>query len=207
MPNESEGVIVMNTIVIATKNTGKVKEFQNMLQPEGFQVLSLLDFEAISDVEETGTTFEENAKLKAETICEILKKPVIADDSGLEVDALNGEPGVYSARYAGSEKDDDKNIDKLLKELEGAENRNARFVCALAVAIPDKPSFVFRGTCEGEIALNRSGSNGFGYDPVFYLPEKKKTMAELDKEEKNKISHRASALKHLQETLNLNDLK
>ncbi|MFC0187977.1 XTP/dITP diphosphatase [Fictibacillus aquaticus] len=197
----------MNTIVIATKNIGKIKEFQTMLEPEGFQILSLLDFESITDVEETGTTFEENAKLKAETICELIQKPVIADDSGLEVDALNGEPGVYSARYAGAAKNDDMNIDKLLKELEGTENRSARFVCALAVAIPDKPSSVFRGTCEGEIALMRSGSNGFGYDPVFYLPDKKKTMAELEKEEKNKISHRAAALKHLQETLNLNDLK
>ncbi|MFC7371287.1 XTP/dITP diphosphatase [Fictibacillus iocasae] len=195
-----------NTIVVATKNAGKVKEFQNMLHPKGFSVLSLLDYEEIEDVEETGTTFEENAKLKAETICEVLQTPVIADDSGLEVDALGGEPGVYSARYAGEEKDDNKNIDKLLQELEGVGNREARFVCALAVAIPDKPSAVFRGTCEGEIAHERRGTNGFGYDPVFYLPEKKKTMAELEKEEKNLISHRAAALRHLQETLSLRDL-
>ncbi|RAK21343.1 XTP/dITP diphosphohydrolase [Anoxybacillus vitaminiphilus] len=187
-------------VIIATKNAGKVKEFQTLFAEKGVEVKSLLDFENAPDVEETGETFAENAILKAETIANYLNKVVIADDSGLAVDALDGRPGVYSARYAGEHKNDKENIAKVLEELKGVpfEKRTARFHCALAVAVPRQRTVVVEGTCEGYIAETQTGTNGFGYDPIFYVPEKQKTMAELSKEEKNKISHRANALKKLE---------
>ncbi|MBA2871658.1 XTP/dITP diphosphohydrolase [Anoxybacillus calidus] len=190
----------MKEVIIATKNAGKVKEFQTLFAEKEVEVKSLLDFENAPDVEETGETFAENAILKAETIANYLNKVVIADDSGLVVDALNGKPGVYSARYAGEHKNDKENIAKVLEELKGVpfEKRTARFHCALAVAIPRQRTVVVEGTCEGYIAEAPTGTNGFGYDPIFYVPEKQKTMAELSKEEKNKISHRANALKKLE---------
>lgn len=189
----------MKTIMIATKNPGKVKEFQALFQGYGFQVRSLLDVENAMDVEETGTTFAENAILKAATISEMTGEVVIADDSGLVIDALDGRPGVYSARYAGLEKNDEANIDKVLEELEGVplDKRTARFVCVLAVVVPGKEPETFTGTCEGFITRERSGKNGFGYDPIFYLPEEEKTMAELTKQEKNECSHRALALQKM----------
>ena len=140
------------------------------------------------DVEETGVTFEENAILKAETVANLLGKIVIADDSGLEIDALDGAPGVYSARYAGVEKSDEDNIDKVLKELLETvpeEERTARFRCVLAVAGPGIETETFSGSCEGVINPERQGTNGFGYDPIFYVPEKERTMAELSPEEKS----------------------
>ncbi|WP_111644591.1 XTP/dITP diphosphatase [Paranoxybacillus vitaminiphilus] len=190
----------MKEVIIATKNAGKVKEFQTLFAEKGVEVKSLLDFENAPDVEETGETFAENAILKAETIANYLNKVVIADDSGLAVDALDGRPGVYSARYAGEHKNDKENIAKVLEELKGVpfEKRTARFHCALAVAVPRQRTVVVEGTCEGYIAETQTGTNGFGYDPIFYVPEKQKTMAELSKEEKNKISHRANALKKLE---------
>ncbi|MDX5474005.1 MAG: XTP/dITP diphosphatase [Bacillaceae bacterium] len=189
----------MKELIIATNNEGKVKEFQNIFSEKGYTVRSLKDFPEIDDVEETGTTFEENALLKAQTVAKALKVVVIADDSGLEVDALNGEPGVYSARYAGTDKNDEANIDKVLEKLQEVpeEKRTARFVCVLAVAMPDGESLTVRGTCEGFIANERKGENGFGYDPIFYIKEIDKTMAQLSKEEKNKISHRARAIELL----------
>ncbi|ANX13117.1 non-canonical purine NTP pyrophosphatase [Fictibacillus arsenicus] len=195
-------------ILIATKNIGKVKEFQSMFKDLGIEVISLLDIKNSPDVEETGVTFEENSIIKAEAICSIMKIPVIADDSGLEVDALEGRPGVYSARYAGSEKSDEANMDKVLSELRGVAepNRTARFVCALAFARPDKKTFVVRGTCEGEILSERRGNEGFGYDPIFYLPQLECSMAELSKEEKNKISHRAVALQKLKDFISKEDM-
>jgi XTP/dITP diphosphohydrolase len=187
-------------VIIATKNAGKVKEFQALFAQKGIEVKSLLDFNDCPDVEETGKTFAENAILKAETIANYFNKIVIADDSGLAVDALNGKPGVYSARYAGENKNDAENIAKVLEELKEVpfEQRTARFHCALAVAIPHQRTIVVEGTCEGYIAEEPRGTNGFGYDPIFYVPEKQKMMAELSKEEKNKISHRANALKELE---------
>jgi XTP/dITP diphosphohydrolase len=187
-------------VIIATKNAGKVKEFQTLFAEKGLTVKSLLDVENAPDVEETGETFAENAILKAETIANYLNKVVIADDSGLAVDALGGKPGVYSARYAGEHKNDKENMAKVLEELKGVpfEQRTARFHCALAVAIPNQRTVVVEGTCEGYIAEAPTGTNGFGYDPIFYVPEQQKTMAELSKEEKNKISHRANALKKLE---------
>ena len=193
----------MKEIIIATRNTGKVKEFVQMFSPLGYEVKTLLDFPDVPDVEETGSTFEENALLKAETISHLLNRVVISDDSGLIVDALNGRPGVYSARYAGEQKNDQDNMDKVLSELEGIspEERTARFCCTLAVAIPNESSLTFTGTCEGIILEARRGEYGFGYDPIFFVVEEQKAMAELPPEIKNKISHRANALKKLKEQL------
>ncbi|MEH7074839.1 XTP/dITP diphosphatase [Neobacillus drentensis] len=189
----------MKEVIIATKNPGKAKEFEHIFASRGITVQTLLDFPEIPEVEETGTTFEENATLKAETISKALGKMVIGDDSGLIVDALEGRPGIYSARYAGEPKNDQNNTDKVLSELAGIpeEKRTARFYCALAVAVPGQETITVSGTCEGRILEDQRGTNGFGYDPVFYVPEKGVAMAELSSDEKNKISHRANALKKL----------
>jgi XTP/dITP diphosphohydrolase len=186
----------MKEIVVATKNKGKAKEFEKIFSKHGFQVKTLLDYPEMDEVEETGVTFEENAVLKAEAVSKQLNRPVISDDSGLIVDALEGRPGIYSARYAGPEKSDEANIDKVLSELANtpADKRTARFYCALAVAIPGQTTYTVFGTCEGEILKERRGTNGFGYDPIFYVFEKKLAMAELSSDEKNSISHRAKAL-------------
>ncbi|MBU9710967.1 XTP/dITP diphosphatase [Evansella tamaricis] len=191
----------MDRVFIATKNKGKVAEFAAFFEEKGIHVNSLLDIEKSINVVEDGKTFEENAIKKAETVGKMIGEAVIADDSGLEVDALNGKPGIYSARYAGPDKDDKANNMKLLKELQEVPdpNRTARFVCVLAVYIPGKGTQTIRGTCEGVIAREIHGSHGFGYDPVFYVPSIEKTMAELEKKEKNKISHRANALMELAE--------
>jgi len=190
----------MKEIVIATSNGGKAKDFEALFSPQGIRVLTLLDVDQAIDVEETGVTFEENAILKAETVSRLLGKTVIADDSGLEIDALNGRPGVYSARYAGLDKSDEANIDKVLNELADvpAEERTARFRCVLAVAGPGRETETFSGSCEGVIQTERKGENGFGYDPIFYVPNKGKTMAELSQDEKNVISHRGAALRKME---------
>lgn len=189
----------MKRIIIATKNKGKIAEFQQLFAKKGVEIRSLLDYDDVPDVEETGKTFAENAILKATTIANMFHEPVIADDSGLIVDALNGEPGVYSARYAGEEKNDQANIEKVLKKLQGVpfEQRTARFYCTLAVAKPNGDVITVDGVCEGYITKSPIGENGFGYDPIFFVPEKQRTMAQLTKEEKNEISHRAKALQHL----------
>ncbi|MDQ1001303.1 XTP/dITP diphosphohydrolase [Neobacillus niacini] len=190
----------MKEVIIATKNPGKAREFEHIFAPRGIAVKTLLDYPEIEDVEETGTSFEENATLKAEAVSRRLNKMVIGDDSGLIVDALEGRPGIFSARYAGEPKDDQKNLEKVLLELQGVaeEERTARFYCALAVAVPGKETITVAGTCEGRILEEPRGTNGFGYDPVFYVPEKGHAMAELSSDEKNKISHRANALKKLE---------
>lgn len=189
----------MKEILIATKNAGKVNEFQALFSKKGIIVKSLLDFPDVADIAETGSTFRENAILKAESISKQFQKVVIADDSGLAIDALNGRPGVFSARYAGEEKNDEKNNQKVLQEMAHIpyEKRTAKFHCALALAIPNKETLVVEGECEGIILEKPIGENGFGYDPIFYLPTMDKTMAQLSKEEKNKISHRAKALEKL----------
>jgi XTP/dITP diphosphohydrolase len=193
----------MKEVIIATKNSGKAREFVRMFEPLGFQVKTLLDYEEIEDIEETGTTFEENAIIKAETVSKRLNRAVIADDSGLVIDALNGRPGVYSARYAGEQKSDEDNMDKVLNELKGVErkNRTARFYCALALAIPGKETVTVFGTCEGLILDEKRGSHGFGYDPIFFVEDSNKAMAELLPEEKSQISHRAVALRNLSKLL------
>lgn len=194
----------MKEVIIATKNPGKAREFEHIFAPRGIAVKTLLDYPEIEDVEETGSTFEENAILKAEGVSKALNKMVIGDDSGLIVDALEGRPGIYSARYAGEDpKDDQKNLEKVLDELKGVseEDRTARFYCALAVALPGSKTITVSGTCEGRILEEQRGSNGFGYDPVFYVPDKSRAMAELTADEKNQISHRANALKKLDDIL------
>lgn len=193
----------MKEVIIATKNPGKAKEFEHIFAPRGIAVRTLLDFPEIPDIEETGTTFEANAILKAEAISRLLNRMVIGDDSGLMVDALEGRPGIYSARYAGEQKNDQENIDKVLLELTGlpVDKRTARFYCALAVAVPTQETITVSGICEGRILEERRGTHGFGYDPVFYVPEKGLAMAEMTSSEKNKISHRANALKKLDRVL------
>lgn len=192
----------MKQVVIATKNKGKARDFEAIFAPLGYEVLTLFDVAPSMDIEETGTTFEENAVLKAEALAKDLGQLVIADDSGLEVDALNGEPGVYSARYAGDH-DDEANIDKVLANLaETPDNeRTARFVCCLAISGPDFPTTTVKGYCEGQILRERQGTDGFGYDPIFYMPALGKTLAQVTAEEKGKVSHRGNALRLLTEKL------
>jgi XTP/dITP diphosphohydrolase len=190
----------MKQIIIATKNRGKAKEFKEFFSQKNIEALSLLDIEKqLPDVDETGETFEENASLKAEEISRILNKAVLSDDSGLVIDALDGRPGVYSARYAGEKKNDEENVQKVLKELENTPeyDRNARFVCVLAIARPEEKTKLVRGECEGKIAKFPSGENGFGYDPIFIPDGYQLTMAEIKPEEKNRISHRSHAMDKL----------
>lgn len=193
----------MKEAIIATHNPGKVKEFKEILEPRGYEVKSLAEIGFTEEIEETGHTFEENAILKAEAVAKAVNKMVIADDSGLSVDNLGGRPGVYSARYAGEQKDDQANINKVLSELKGIEKeqRTARFRCALAVSIPGEETKTVEGHVEGYIAEEQKGEYGFGYDPIFIVKDKDKTMAELTSDEKNKISHRADALKKLSKLL------
>jgi len=188
------------TIVIATRNPGKAKEFAALFAKEGYQTKTLLDYPDLPDVEETGKTFEENARLKAETIAQLLQQPVLADDSGLVVDALNGMPGIFSARFAGERKSDAANNAKLLHELTDVpdEQRTAHFHCTLVFAAPKKESLVVEADWDGQIARIPQGDNGFGYDPLFIVPGYNKTSAELTSEEKNEISHRGMAVKELE---------
>ncbi len=186
-------------IVLATRNEGKVREFQKLLGSFIDRVLYLKDFEDIPEIVEDGETFRENALKKARVVTEYTGRAVIADDSGLEVDALGGSPGVYSARYAGEGATDRENIDKLLGEMSGVENRKANFVCYLALVLPGGEEHVVSGKCFGEITKAPRGEGGFGYDPVFFVPSKNRTMAELSPEVKNSISHRANAMRALAE--------
>lgn len=191
------------TIVFATSNSNKVNEIK-LLVPNEFEILSLKDINCIEEIPETASTIEGNAILKANYISQKYGYPCFADDSGLEVDALNGEPGVYSARYAGEEKDDNKNIDKLLQELAPHTNRKANFKTVIALNINNE-QFLFTGIIDGEIILERKGSNGFGYDPIFKANGFDKTFAELTIEEKSLISHRGKAVKQLVEYLQNNN--
>ena len=190
-------------IVLASRNKKKIKELQTLLAEyiEGIEILSLDDVGIYGEIEENGESFAENALIKASAAAKS-GHIGIGDDSGLEVYALGGAPGIYSARYAGDHGNDAANNTLLLKNLEGAENRSARFVCALACVFPDgsDPISVF-GTAEGEIISEYRGEGGFGYDPLFYFPPLDKTFAELTAEEKNKISHRSNAIKLFAEAL------
>lgn len=187
-------------IIIATRNKGKAKEFEELFQAYGYEIETLLDHPEIPDIPETGNTFKENAYEKAATLAERLETIVLADDSGLEVDALDGAPGIYSARYAGEHGNDEKNNEKLLKDLEeiNTQNRAANFICSLVLVGPGKEPLMVEGKVYGEILEEPRGNNGFGYDPLFYLPEKGKSMAELSSAEKNRISHRAKAIQQLE---------
>jgi XTP/dITP diphosphohydrolase len=184
------------TLVIATRNKGKIAEIARILSfDSGIQIRSVAEFD-LADIEETGTTFEENAALKALTVARATGFAALADDSGLEVDALNGAPGIFSARFAGSHGDDQANNEKLLAELASVapNKRSARFVAVIAVAKPDGSTIMARGELLGEIALSLRGENGFGYDPLFLPQGSAKTLGEFEPGRKDEISHRAKAL-------------
>ena len=186
------------TLVLATGNPGKVNELANMLSPLNINVVPQSNFN-VGEVAETGTTFVENAIIKARHAAKITGMPAIADDSGLEVDGLNGAPGVYSARFAGADASDQDNIDKLLADLGDNPIRSARFWCVLVLMrhADDPTPLICSASWEGEITLTQNGNGGFGYDPVFFVPEQNCTSAELTKEQKNAVSHRGQALQKL----------
>lgn len=188
-------------IVLATRNTNKVKEFREILKDFKIELRSLDDFGPIPEAIEDGETFDENAYKKALHTAKVLGIPAIADDSGLCVEALDGRPGVYSARYAGPGASDKQNCDKLLSELAGKSNRRAQFHCVISIAVPSGPALTYEGSCEGVILEQSRGSSGFGYDPLFYFEELGKTFAELSMAEKNSVSHRGKALADLQNEL------
>ncbi len=190
-------------VLLATRNPGKVREVREILSGLPVALLSLAELESAPEVVEDGVTFRENALKKARELSRWIDGMVLADDSGLEVDALGGRPGVRSARFAGDGATDEENNRKLLSELEGVppERRTARFRCVLALGHPDGREWVVEGACEGRIAQSPRGDHGFGYDPVFVVPDLAKTFAELGLETKNRISHRAMALTRLREIL------
>ena len=192
----------MKEIIMATNNAGKVKEMQSLFAELNIKVLALKDvFSEPIDVEENGTTFEENAIIKAQTISKMINQVVIADDSGIEIDAMGKKPGVESARFLGHDTSYDYKNQYILDLLKNETNRAARYVCAMAIAIPGKDTVVFRETMEGEIAYEAKGTNGFGYDPIFFFPPTNKTGAEMSLEEKNQYSHRAKATRHILEVV------
>jgi XTP/dITP diphosphohydrolase len=182
-------------LLIATHNRGKLQEYQEIFVDLLFEMVTLDDVGIAEDVEETGETFEANARLKADTYARMSGLLTLADDSGLEVDALGGEPGVYSKRYAGEGKSDAERNEYLLEKLREVpqKRRSARFRCVIVIADAQGQTWTTEGTCEGEIAFAPRGTNGFGYDPIFILPERGKHLAELTSEEKNRISHRGRA--------------
>lgn len=188
-------------IILASNNKNKIAELKQILSPLGYEVISQSEAGVNIEVEETGTTFEENSMIKAKAVYEISKMAVIADDSGLEVDYLDKAPGVYSHRYAGENATDKDRCKKILSELDGVpdEKRTARFVCVISYIDSNGNASVLRGECEGIIGREMKGDNGFGYDPIFMIGDK--SFAEISSEEKNKISHRANALKKLTEKL------
>lgn len=200
----------MDTIIFATGNKNKMIEIRMILEDLGCKILSQKEAGIQADVVEDGKTFEENALIKATTIADIARKMpeyknavVLADDSGLEIDALNKEPGIYSARYMGEDTSYDIKNQALIDRLEGVpdEKRTARFVCAIAAALPDGSTEVVRGTMEGRIGYEITGKNGFGYDPIFYLPQFGCSSAELEPEKKNELSHRGEGLRKMRKVL------
>lgn len=202
----------MEIIVFATGNAGKMREIREILKEMDVQVLSMKEIGIDADIEENGTTFEENALIKAKAVAGMLegltdeklrKAVVLADDSGLEVDYLNKEPGIYSARYLGEDTPYSIKNQNLLERLAGVpdEKRTARFVCAIAAVLPNGEAFTVRGVIEGRIGYQEAGENGFGYDPIFYIPEYGCSTAQLSEEEKNRISHRGRALRAMEKEL------
>lgn len=193
----------MTKIILASNNQNKVAEVKEILKDKNVEIVSLKEAGIDVDVEENGTTFEENALIKARAVCKMTGDITMADDSGLEVDYMDKQPGVYSARFIGHDTSYDIKNKAIIDKLEGVEGdaRSARFVAAIAVVFPDGKEIVTRGTMEGLIAREPAGDNGFGYDPIVYLPEYGMTSAQLAPEEKNKISHRGKALKKMAEEL------
>ena len=187
----------MKKIIFATGNQDKMREIREILSDMDVEVLSMKEAGITAEIVEDGKTFEENAAIKAKAICQLTQEIVLADDSGLEIDALNKEPGIYSARYMGEDTSYRIKNANLIERLAGVpdEKRTARFVCAVAAAFPDGNVKVVRETMEGRIAYAEAGRNGFGYDPIFFLPEYGCTSAELSREEKSRISHRGKALR------------
>jgi XTP/dITP diphosphohydrolase len=190
-------------LILATRNKRKLVEIRDILSDLDFNVMSIGDFACIPEIQEDGDTFEENAKKKAVEIARIAKRLTLADDSGLEIDYLGGKPGIHSARFAGEDATDEDRNRKVLGLLKGVPRpkRKARFRCAMAIASPGAHVEVVTGACEGEIALEPRGSEGFGYDPIFIVPEYGKTFAELGQEKKNQISHRAVTLRKVKNLL------
>ena len=193
----------MKRMIFATGNENKMKEIREILGALPLEILSMKEAGVSADIVEDGKTFEENALIKARAICKLAGEMVLADDSGLEIDYLNKEPGIYSARYMGEDTSYHIKNKSLIDRLEGVpdEKRTARFVCAIAAVFPDGKELVVRGTVEGIIGYEEKGENGFGYDPIFDLPERGCTTAELPPEEKNSISHRGNALRLMKELL------
>lgn len=193
----------MKKVIFATGNEGKMKEIREILGDLDIELLSLKDAGITADIEENGSTFEENAIIKAKAISQLTGEIVLADDSGLEIDYLNKEPGIYSARYMGEDTSYHIKNANLIQRLEGVpdQQRTARFVCAIAAAFPDGTVKTVRASMEGRIGYEEKGENGFGYDPIFYLPEYGCSSAEISMEEKNKISHRAKALRAIKDEL------
>jgi XTP/dITP diphosphohydrolase len=185
------------TIVIATRNPGKTAEIREILKNHPVEIRNLDDFGPIPEVDEDGTTFEENAYKKASFAARVLGFPALADDSGLAVAALDGQPGIHSARFAGPDADDAQRCRLLLEKLKNAADRRAAFECVISLAIPTGQALTYEGRCEGIIAEEPAGNNGFGYDPVFYYPPAGKTFAQMPPEEKNRVSHRGRALAEL----------
>ena len=186
-------------LVLATQNEGKIAEFRGLLAGFDVEIRSLKDYGPIPQVEEDGDTFEDNAVKKARFTARVLGLPALADDSGLMVRALGGVPGVLSARYAAEDATDEANNLRLLKAMEGVEDRSAKFVCVLAISVPPGAALLYEGTCEGVIAHELTGTQGFGYDPLFYYPPLEKTFAQMSSEEKNRISHRGRAMAELRQ--------
>ena len=184
-------------LVLATRNQGKISEIRKLLLDFPIEIKSLQDFGPISPIQEDGETFEENAYKKAHLTAKMIGFPVLADDSGLMVDALDGRPGVHSARYAGEKASDKENNLKLLEAMKGVKNRKATFKCVIMIAVPSGPALTYDGVCDGEITHEMKGDHGFGYDPVFYYPPLKKTFAQISLEEKNRVSHRGKAMAQL----------
>lgn len=193
----------LNKIIFATGNMDKVKEIQMILADLNIEIITMKDAGITIDIEENGTTYEENALVKARAVAEYADCIVMADDSGLEIEYLNNEPGIYSARYLGEDTSYRIKNANLIQRLEGVEDekRTARFVCAIAAVFPDGREITTRGIIEGRIGYEEKGSNGFGYDPIFYVPCFGKTTAELSEEEKNQVSHRGNALALMKEEL------
>ncbi|MBE9570240.1 MAG: XTP/dITP diphosphatase [Proteobacteria bacterium] len=184
-------------LVLATRNEGKISEFKDLIADCGIEIKSLKDFGPIPPVKEDGATFEDNAYKKAAFTAKVLGMPALADDSGLMVGALGGMPGVKSARYAGEDATDKENNLKLLKAMKDVEERDASFMCIIAIAVPAGPALIYEGRCDGRITQEPIGKNGFGYDPLFYFPPLKKTFAQMKSEEKNRVSHRGKAMAEL----------
>lgn len=187
----------MKPLMIATTNAHKVEEFRQMLEPLGYEIHSLLECSTKIDIEETGQTFQENALIKARTVYEQLHIPVISDDSGLAVNAMNGGPGIYSARFMGRDCDYATKNQAIMDVVARSDDKGAQFICAIAYVDANGHEEVFTGTVEGTIATEMKGSNGFGYDPIFYYPPYGTTLADVSEAKKNQVSHRSRALQQL----------